>query len=211
MTQLRGLWSALSLCIVAAGAAACVDEPTESAGPLPDASMTTSSSAPTASMSDVACSADALSSVPDDDAGLPPPVAAMRHELVRAATECDYRRLQELAAAGSRDFAFSFGDVGGAANHWQRLEEQGAGRPLRRLVQLLNLPHGTIGEDLTLSAWPLAFTFERWDDVPVAERERLGRLYGDAELRRFADFGSYIGYRVGITADGEWLYFVAGD
>ena len=93
MRQPRGLWRALGVCIVAAGTAACVDEPSERAGPLPDASTTTSSSAPTTSMPDQACSADALSSVPDDHAGLPPPVAATRRKLVQAATECDYGRL----------------------------------------------------------------------------------------------------------------------
>jgi hypothetical protein len=27
----------------------------------------------------------------------------------------------------------------------------------------------------------------------------------------FERFGSYTGYRIGIAADGDWLFFVAGD
>jgi len=47
--------------------------------------------------------------------------------------------------------------------------------------------------------------------VPQADRDALATLYDDADFGDWELFGSYIGYRVGITEDGEWIYFVAGD
>lgn len=63
----------------------------------------------------------------------------------------------------------------------------------------------------TQYVWPSAYAYERWDDVPSAEREDLGRLYGDEDLLRFDQFGSYLGERVGITEGGDWTFFVGGD
>ena len=30
-------------------------------------------------------------------------------------------------------------------------------------------------------------------------------------FKRFERFGSYNGYRIGITAGGDWVFFVGGD
>ncbi len=56
-----------------------------------------------------------------------------------------------------------------------------------------------------------AATYPSWAEVPPEDRNVLRPLYGDEEFEQFAGFGSYIGYRVGITDTGDWLYFVAGD
>jgi hypothetical protein len=47
--------------------------------------------------------------------------------------------------------------------------------------------------------------------VPKADREALRPLYGDEDFAAFQEFGAYLGYRVGITEEGEWIFFVAGD
>jgi len=36
-------------------------------------------------------------------------------------------------------------------------------------------------------------------------------LYGDKDFSSFAQFGSYIGYRMSITSHGDWNAFVLGD
>jgi len=59
--------------------------------------------------------------------------------------------------------------------------------------------------------WPSAFAYDRWDSVPVRDREVLGALYGEDRLRSFAAFGSHTGLRVGVTEAGDWIFFVAGD
>jgi hypothetical protein len=47
--------------------------------------------------------------------------------------------------------------------------------------------------------------------MPEADLEALRTLFTEDELQSFADFGSYIGYRVGIWENGDWSFFVAGD
>jgi len=36
-------------------------------------------------------------------------------------------------------------------------------------------------------------------------------MYGQEDLRRFEQFGSYVGDRVGIAGSGDWIFFVGGD
>jgi hypothetical protein len=33
----------------------------------------------------------------------------------------------------------------------------------------------------------------------------------DEDIRSFEQYGGYTGWRVGMRADGTWLFFVAGD
>ena len=47
--------------------------------------------------------------------------------------------------------------------------------------------------------------------MPDEDRQALTGLYDAIDQEGFARFGAYIGYRVGITSDGTWAYFVAGD
>ena len=49
------------------------------------------------------------------------------------------------------------------------------------------------------------------DSVPEADKEVLRALYDEDDFATFSDFGGYIGYRLGITENGEWSFFVAGD
>jgi hypothetical protein len=47
--------------------------------------------------------------------------------------------------------------------------------------------------------------------VADGEREELEERYGAESLAQWEGAGSYLGWRIGITADGEWIFFVAGD
>ena len=49
-----------------------------------------------------------------------------------------------------------------------------------------------------------------WSQVSEKEIDELRPLYDDEDFAGFAEFGAYIGYRVGII-DGSWVFFVAGD
>ncbi|MBT8208878.1 MAG: hypothetical protein KJO18_11420 [Acidimicrobiia bacterium] len=60
-------------------------------------------------------------------------------------------------------------------------------------------------------SWPPAFAYDSWDEVPEAERQQIAALYTDQDLESFDQFGSYAGWRIGITEGGAWLFFVAGD
>lgn len=158
-----------------------------------------------------ACSAGRSVAVPAPQPALPDPVGVLRGKIVDAAKKCDYEALARLALAGDDRFTYSFGESGQPGAFWKAAES--GGRPLlRSLVEILDGPFATrTVEGTTQYLWPSAYAFERWEDVPPREREALRRSYGDEDLRRFERFGSYTGHRVGITASGDWIFFVAGD
>jgi hypothetical protein len=180
--------------------------PTSTTNPvaIPTSTPTTTTTSPAAR-----CSAS-NSPEPQPQQGLPGPVAATRQAIAEAARACDYRRLADLAAAGNNEFSFTFGAAQDPAEYW-RQAEAGNQQPLRFLVELLARPYRADLRQAPVYVWPSAFGFPTWAEVPEADRQALKPLYGDDDLSGFQAFGSYIGYRVGISPDGEWLFFIAGD
>lgn len=174
---------------------------------------TTTSTRETSTTVDERCSASALDPDLTEQPGLPDAVAEARRRIARAAVACDYDALGDLAT-GNDDgpFTYSFGDSGDPARFWQRQEREGTGEPLRHLVGILDRPYATVeAGGVTRYAWPSAFTYDSWADVPTAERDALRPLYDEDDFEFFEKFGGYIGYRVIIVADGTWTVFVAGD
>lgn len=119
---------------------------------------------------------------------LPAGVADMRRAIWEAAVACDVETLEQLALGGTRGFTYSFGEDGAPARYWTRHEEEGA-QPLLQLAQLL------AGESATIETQFRADVYETVHVWPAG----------------FAEEDGYLGLRVGITADGEWVFFVAGD
>lgn len=198
---------AIALLLAATALTACGSPEDDVSAPTSPGHST--ATAPPTSPPGRSCSASGMSA--ESRSGLPSAVARIRIEIVEAATACDYERLEELAEGGGSRFTFSFGGGDDPAGHW-RAGEEGGGEPLRHLVAVLNLAHSTVaGVDPAQFVWPSAFAYEDWDDVPPEDRAALAQLYSNEELRRFEQFGSYLGHRVGITAAGDWLFFVAGD
>ncbi len=155
-----------------------------------------------------ACSAAGLSPSPVPQE-LPGPVAEMRRSIVAAATACDFGRLAALAKPGS--FTYSFGQSGDPAAAW-RSQETGGNPILRILVELVDRPFaGRPAGSQTQYVWPRAYAYDRWSDVPPEARDELAPLYGPSDFENFERFGSYSGYRVGITAGGDWQFFIGGD
>jgi hypothetical protein len=154
------------------------------------------------------CSAADHRGEPEPQEGLPPAVAETRAAIVAAAAACDIDRLVELAAD---PFTYSFGD-GGAFGDFLRRQEAAGRQPLHHLVELLDRPVGTVEVEGRMQyVWPSAFAADDWDAVSEADREALKPLYDEEDFASFAEFGGYLGYRVGIEADGRWVFFVAGD
>jgi hypothetical protein len=169
---------------------------------------TSATTAPTA-----ACSASGLAAEPAPQAGLPPPVAEMRASIVSAAVACDFDALEELARQGPGEFSFTFGGATDPSDYWRDAEAAGD-EPLRILVQILDLGGGArdfLGQGEIQHYWPAAFGYDSWTDIPPADREALLAVYEESQLEDMALIGSYLGHRVGITAEGDWQFFVAGD
>lgn len=176
-------------------------------------SPTTTDSSPPSTAAAVSCGAAGLpASPPEQD--LPAAVSEVRAAIVEAATSCD---LDRLVALTSGDFTYSFGEDGDPAGFWRTLETEsattGTVSPLSLLVRVLDVPHGTVdaGDDSSIYVWPSAYAYSTWEETPQADREALLSVYGAKDLVDFERFGGYVGYRVGITDSGDWIFFVAGD
>ena len=162
---------------------------------------TTTALAAPCSGSDIAPSALALSSIPQ-------PVAETLGEIVDAARQCDFDRLEQVAGD---NFTASYGGSE-PSELWTQQEENGD-KPMYWLLSILDLPGGTIDTDNgPMYVWPAAYAHQgSWETTPQQDMDALLSLYTQDDLQGFANFGGYYGYRVGITASGDWLFFVAGD
>jgi hypothetical protein len=143
---------------------------------------------------------------PAPQKGLPPAVDDSRRALIRAAESRDYGALRKLIP--KTGFTYSYGAGGDPVAYWRELEDNGE-RPLETLAALLQLPY-TEAQDIYV--WPWAYDL---DPAELTRREREMLAAAGAatldQLNQMAEFGHYLGWRVGIRADGTWIFFVAGD
>jgi len=179
------------------------------AGPLPTTAPTVTTTVPatTAPVVSAECSAAGLP-MPSEQDGLPAPVAETRRAVAAAAVACDYETLEALAGP---DLTTSFG--GGGFDNIPRWEEEGTYPALQLLVELFETPFATQDfEDLPrYYVWPSAFVYDTWEEIPQDDLDALLTVYTQEELDQHSGFGSYALWRIGITEDGQWQFFVAGD
>jgi hypothetical protein len=160
--------------------------------------------APEPADAEVDCSGQLAVVDPRPAAGLPAEVVALRDLLVDAARRCD-EQLLATAIEESDLFTFSFGDGTDAIGYWWDLETAGE-RPFERLAQVLSTSPGlTPGGEVYV--WPQVATGrpehtteEAWAELTWLE-DPSSQVTGEG----------YLGWRAGISPDGEWRFFVAGD
>lgn len=161
----------------------------------------------TTTLPDTTCSGTAASPDLVEQPGLPAAIAEKRAAIFAAARTCDW---PTLAALLGDPFSYTFGIDEDPIAYWQEREAAGD-QVMYLLAELLNRPFGTqTAGDVTYYAWPSAFVTE-WSAVPEADREALRPLYDDDDFDFWAEAGGYMGYRIGMTTDGAWVYFIAGD
>lgn len=136
---------------------------------------------------------------------LPDDVAAQREFLIDAALRCD-EQLLFTAIEESSQFTYSFGSEGDALGYWWELEEAGE-EPFLRLAEVLaTTPALADGDEVYV--WPRVHTGQPEDTTAEAWAEVT---WMEDPQQQAEDAGGYLGWRVGISDDGEWRFFVAGD
>jgi len=124
----------------------------------------------------------------------------------------DETGLVDLALEHGR-FTYSFGGYSPPSR--EELLDAWGRTDFENMITVLDLPYGTKETQLepdvysTIYVWPSAFgdnpTDADWQAV-----EDSG-LHTAEEIEQMHEFGGYTGWRIGITEDGDWLFFVAGD
>lgn len=141
---------------------------------------------------------------------LPRPVADMRARIAEAATHCNYASLGRLALAGEDFFTYSYGEDGRPGAFWRKLEKRDED-VMAMLVDVLEAPfcEEEVSSGGVYYFWPSASCSDATEEDYDALVSR--GLYTRAEVRDFRTFGSYIGYRAGMSSTGDWIVYVAGD
>lgn len=142
------------------------------------------------------------------DEGLPVAVAAKRDAILAGADAGDHEAVAALADEG---FRYSFGGPveGGPAAYWKEIEATTGDRPLEDLAEILKLPY-TLSQGYYV--WPFVYDDTDLSALSEHEVELLQPIVEPGELEAYAEAGSgWLGWRAGITPDGRWQFFVAGD
>ena len=147
-----------------------------------------------------------VTEAPSEDAGVPAAVLKTRAALLRAAETGDYEELRPLVP---KQFSYTFGGpfAGGPIAYWRNIEKETDQRPIAILADLLRLPYTLYQGTYT---WPFAFD-KQCDDFSEYERDLLRAVGGTDMSDDCGDGVGYLGWRVGIEPDGDWVFFIAGD
>ncbi|HEU4987701.1 MAG TPA: hypothetical protein VFT89_11620 [Rhizobiaceae bacterium] len=145
---------------------------------------------------------------------LPEPVRRMRELIVEACRSGDIEKLRPLLGTGDDATQISLGDLEGDPIEFLReLSGDDEGQEiLAILLEVLEagFVHLNEGDPSEIYVWPYFFALPL-DKLDAKQRVELFTLVTAGDYQDMKTFGAYIFYRVGITPEGQWLFFVAGD
>lgn len=168
------------------------DEP-ENAGPDPDAP---------------------LPEVQYDLTKLPEPVLRMRNQIVEAAKTGDLEKLRPLIGSGDEQTQLSLGGIDGdPITYLKELAGDEGGQEILAIIEevlsagYVHMEPGTPNE---FYVWPYFFALPL-DKLTPPQRVELFKIITAGDYDDMKTYGAYIFYRIGITPDGKWSFFIAGD
>lgn len=147
-----------------------------------------------------------------DVSKIPQAVARMRELIVEAAASGDIERLRPLLGKGPTQTQVSENGADPVEVLKGLSGDQEGIEILAILLDVLStgfvlVDKGTPDE---VYVWPY-FTEKPLSSLTAPERVDLFRLVTAGDVAGMEEGGNYNFYRVGITPDGEWKFFVAGD
>jgi hypothetical protein len=141
---------------------------------------------------------------PDPLESLPAEVLATREALLAAARTGDWGALGALIPTDT-PFTSNFGGDTEHIAYYRAVEID----LFAEIEALLEGPFAPLSSN-GIVVWP-----ELYARVPFAfgadERDDLAARYGTDRLAEWERAGDYLGWRLGITEGGEWIFLVAGD
>lgn len=145
---------------------------------------------------------------------LPAPVKRMRELIVEAAKSGDIEALRPLVGTGADITQLSLGGIeGDPIEFLKELSGDKDGQEILAILEeVLNAGyvHLDAGKPEELYVWPYFFAvpLERLDP---RQRVELFKIVTAGDYEDMKSYGAYIFYRVGISPEGKWEFFVAGD
>lgn len=144
---------------------------------------------------------------------LPDAVRKKREEILAAARSGDLERVAAIMKAQATVPVFTFGGDAEPVAFWRTAfpDSQGV-EVLSTLIEVLEMPFVQLdrGNSNETFVWPY-FHAVALDKLTPEQRVELFRLVTAFDYKEMQKFGSYNFFRVGITPDGTWQFFVGGD
>jgi hypothetical protein len=136
-----------------------------------------------------------------------------RQRILDAAKSGDLKKVASVMQQNEMMPVFSFGGDKDPVQFWQSSYPDSDGiEALAILIEILEMPfvHVDKGTAQEMFVWPYFYALPLKSLTPEQKVE-LFRLVTGTDWREMSDFGAYIFFRVGISPDGVWHFFVAGD
>jgi hypothetical protein len=145
---------------------------------------------------------------------LPEPVRRMHDLIVEAAKSGDIEKLRPLIGLGDDMTQLSFGDIAGDPIAFLKgLSGDPEGQEILAIMEeVLNagFVHLEAGTPNEIYVWPYFFGIPL-DKLDPRQKVELFKIVTAGDLEDMKQFGTYIFYRVGITPEGRFAFFVAGE
>jgi hypothetical protein len=189
-----------------------IKQPGDAAGSAPQ----TQTGAPVTTGSTADAAARRTEPMPElilDLSRLPAPVAKTRERLLAAAHSGDLNQLVALMQASATPPIFSLNDDKDPISFWKANYPDSDGvEVLAILIEILETGavHVDRGTAQEMYVWPY-FARTPLKALSAAEKVELFKIITGGDYKDMVGVGAYNFYRLGISPDGTWQFFVAGD
>jgi hypothetical protein len=150
----------------------------------------------------------AVVALPPSDEPLPPQVEATVRQLMQIAETGSYRDMARLAGQ-TPDFRSN--TAGMSHSEYWYLKLRAGDWPMAQMQKVLRY-RPAILEDADarrIYVWPWMATLSPAEITPAVERE-IDAMLGEGQGAAMRAGGLWQGYLLGVSEEGEWLYFVSG-
>lgn len=149
-----------------------------------------------------------------DISKVPEPVRKMREQIVEAAASGDLERLRPLMGIGAEQTQVTVGEpTDDPIGTLKDLSGDPDGDEiLAIMLDIVSTGFVHVGQGTAddMYVWPY-FAEKDLKSLTPPERVELLRIVTAGDLSDMQEFGGYNFYRLGITPEGKWKFFTAGD
>jgi hypothetical protein len=155
----------------------------------------------------------AIPAVEYDPAKLPAPVKRLREQIIDAAKSGDPEKLRPIIDANDQPPEFSSNEIDDPIAYLKSLAGDPEGREiLAILIEVLEAGyvHVDAGTPEEMFIWPY---FARYpvDKLTGPQIVELFKIVFAGDYEDMKTYGTYISYRIGLSPDGRWSFFLVGD
>ncbi len=145
---------------------------------------------------------------------LPFPARKMHELLLNTAKAGDLEALRPFIGEGDDQTMLSFGGIeGDPIAHLKSLSGDPDGYEILAIMQEVlqtGFVRVEVGTENEMYVWPYYFATP-FDKLTPEQKVEMFTLLTYGDFEEMESFGAYLFYRVGITPQGRWRFFVAGD